>query len=95
MLININSFLSRSAGERLDRRVLSKAFFWHEIQEEIKERHVDWVFTGKTEESKDQFLDYVENCRRKELYVHNEDDCSSLCKEKGTIRGLSGNVMAF
>lgn len=71
------------AGQRLDRRALSKAFFWHEIEEEMRERSLDWAFVGKVDEAKDDFLVYVEKCRRKELYTHNEEDCSPLCKKRG------------
>lgn len=52
----------------------------------MKERKIDWIFVGKTDESKEKFLDYVEECRRKELYVHNEEDCSPLCKDRGKLQ---------
>lgn len=35
------------------------AFYWHEIDQEIRERKMDWVFKGTIAEIKDSFMDHI------------------------------------
>ena len=64
---------------------MSDAFYWHEIEQEIKERKMTWHFKGTVDEMKDTFMDHIDLVRRHEVYEHSDDDCSSRCREKGEI----------
>lgn len=72
-----------SLASRLDRRVVADAFYWHEIEQEIRERKLDYSFKGTVDEMKDSFMEYIDGLRRKEKYIHTERDCSPMCKSKG------------
>lgn len=65
-------------GQLLDRRVTSHAFYWHEIEVEIRERGICFIFSGSDDDSMDKFFDYIENKRRHEIYPHPE--CAEMCK---------------
>ena len=71
------------AVRRLDRRVVSESFYWHEIEEEIRDRHLDWTFFGDVDKMKDDFMEHIDHIRRVENYTHPESDCSDMCKSKG------------
>ena len=66
--------------------MVSSAFYWHEIEAEIHDRHLNWSFVGPIEESKDRFMEYIESKRRNEIYKHPEEECSEMCKKRGTRR---------
>ena len=72
-----------SLGTVLDRRITSRAFYWHEIESEIRERGISFVFFGSDNESMDQFMDFIETKRRQEIYPHCEDQCAEMCKKRG------------
>ena len=74
-----------NAVNRLDRKMVSSAFYWHEIECEIMERNLDWYFKGKLEDARDEFMNFIESERRTENYAHPVKDCSQMCKERGIV----------
>lgn len=74
-----------SAVHRLDRKMVSSAFYSHEMEEELKERNLDWAFVGKLEDARDNFMEYIESQRRLENYAHPTENCSKMCKERGNV----------
>ena len=68
---------------RYDRKFVSSAFFWHELEEEVRERRRDWCFNGYDCENLDDAINAINDLRQGELYRHDEANCSTLCKEKG------------
>ena len=64
---------------------MADTFYWHEMEQEIRERRMTWVFKGTVDEMKDSFMDHVDGMRRHKIYQHLESDCSTRCKEKGKI----------
>ena len=74
--------VSHKFTEHLERRILSSAFFWNEIENEFKERGFDWTFIGNDEDAIQTTLDRLNKQRQGELYRH--DCCSPQCKEKGS-----------
>lgn len=67
----------------LDRRITSSAFIMHELEEECRDRNLQWSFMGTKEEAIDNLMGKIEKLRSSELYVHNKEDCSELCKKRG------------
>jgi hypothetical protein len=67
----------------MDRKIVSEAFYQHELEEEMKERKIEWTYKGDGEKQKDVAMEYIENLRRNEVYSHPESDCSRLCKDRG------------
>lgn len=51
------------AVNRLDRRIVSDAFYWHEMQQEIREKKMDWAFKRTIDEMKDSFMDHIDVLR--------------------------------
>lgn len=79
------TFLPTNAVNRLDRKMVSSAFYWHEIESELMERNLDWSFKGKLEDARDEFMKFIESKRRTENYAHPVRDCSQMCKERGIV----------
>ena len=52
----------------------------------MRERKVDWVFKGKLDDARDDFMTYIESQRRLENYVHPMASCSQMCRERGNVR---------
>ena len=69
----------------LTAKMISSAFFWHEIEEEFRERKVDWCFKGSDSDAMEGALSEINDNRQGQLYVHEDRNCSSLCKEKGNL----------
>ena len=67
----------------LSRKTISSAFFWHEIEEEFREKRVDWCFKGSDSAAMEVALNEINDTRQGQLYVHQDENCSDLCKEKG------------
>ena len=67
---------------RLDRRLVSDGFYWHEIEDELKERNLHWNFVGNDDVALRQVLDKINELRQGELYRHKK--CSQQCKDKGS-----------
>lgn len=69
-----------STVSRLDRRIVADTFYWHEMEQEIRERGMTWVFKGTVDEMKDSFMDHVDSMRRHEIYTNTLEgwDCNSL-----------------
>ena len=65
--------------------MVSSAFYWQEIECELRERNLDWSFKGKLEDARDEFMNFVESKRRTENYAHPVTDCSQMCKERGNL----------
>lgn len=74
-----------SAVHRLDRKMVSSAFYSHEMEAELKERNLDWAFVGKLEDARDNFMEYIESQRRLENNAHPTENCSKMCKEGGNV----------
>ena len=68
---------------RYDRKFVSSAFFWHEVEEEFRERDIDWCFKACEWNNLEEALNVINDFRKGELYKHDEANCSTLCKEKG------------
>ena len=82
---NLIDILLTNAVNRLDRKMVSSAFYWHEIECEIMERNLDWSFKGKLDDARDEFMKFIESRRRTENYAHPVTDCSQMCKERGNL----------
>ena len=54
----------------------------HELEEECRDRNLQWSFVGTKDESTDNLMAKIEKLRSSELYVHNKEDCSELCKKR-------------
>lgn len=67
----------------LSRKLMSSGFFWHEMEEEFRERNINWCFKGSDCAAMECALTEINNLRQGELYRHEEGNCSPLCKEKG------------
>jgi hypothetical protein len=67
----------------LDRRITSSAFIMHELEEECRERNLQWSFKGAKGDAIDVLMDKIEKLRSSELYIHKEEDCSELCRKRG------------
>ena len=67
----------------LDRRITSSAFIMHELEEECRERNLQWSFKGAKGDAIDVLMDKIEKLRSSELYIHKEEDCSELCRRRG------------
>ena len=65
--------------------MVSSAFYLHEIEAEMRERKLDWVFKGKLDDACDDFMTYIESQRRIENYTHPTASCSQMCRERGKI----------
>ena len=64
--------------------MVSDAFFWHEIEEELREWKMNWVFQGNDKASFETALtNKINEMRSTEIYWHEESDCSEACKSKG------------
>ena len=63
--------------------MVSDALFWHEIEEELRERRMNWVFQGNDKASFETVLTKINEMRSTEIYTHEESDCSKMCKSKG------------
>lgn len=70
---------------RYDRKFVSSAFFRHEVEEEFRERNINWCFKGYDWENLDDALNAINDIRKGELYQHDEANCSTLCQEKGKL----------
>lgn len=70
----------------LERRLVSKAFYNAEIEQEIKDRKMNWVFAGNKEDDLDSFMAEIERIRSTELYEHKI--CPDSCKKRGLLRFL-------
>ena len=80
-------------SNQLDRRTVSSAFYWHEIEEELRKRELlAWTFTGKKDENLDAVMKHVDVLRCGELYSHTEEDCSDDCKKRGNTMILLKNI---
>jgi len=67
----------------LDMRITSKAFYWFELETELRERKMEWKFKGNVEQTMDDLIHHIDTLRRGELYPHSPQDCSDLCKKRG------------
>ncbi|CAB4029260.1 Hypothetical predicted protein, partial [Paramuricea clavata] len=77
-------------GSQLDRRTVSSAFYWHEIEDELRKRNLsEWVFTGTKDENLDAVMKYIDQLRCGELYSHTEEDCSDDCRKRGCSNFVS------
>jgi len=54
-----------------------------EIEAEMRERKLDWVFKGNLDDACDDFITYIESQRRIENYTHPRTSCSQMCRERG------------
>jgi len=81
----LQQVVTKESVNRLDRKMVSSAFYWHEIECEIMERNLDWYFKGKLEDARDEFMKFIESKRRTENYAHPVKDCSQMCKERGIV----------
>ena len=68
---------------RLHRNMIADAFYWHELEDELRSRQIDWVFHGTEDECLKTALTMLNDLRSRETYPHAEDDCSEHCKSKG------------
>lgn len=68
---------------KLFQKGTSWAFFWHEVEEEFRERDLQWIFRGSDNDALENALEEIEDLRQGELYTHHEESCSELCKAKG------------
>lgn len=75
---------------RYDRKFVSGAFFWHEVEEEFRTRNIDWCFKGNEGENLEEALNAINDLRKGELYQHEQANCSTLCKEKGEFSFVYG-----
>ena len=73
----------------------SCAFYWHEIESEVRERGVPYVFFGSNDECIDEFLSFVERKRTRETYPHCESTCSDMCKMRGKVSRHTGCICCF
>ena len=82
---NIGRWQFLDACMLLDRRITSSAFIMHELEEECRERNLQWSFKGAKEDAIDVLMDKIEKLRSSELYniIHKEEDCSELCRKRG------------
>ena len=55
------------------------------MEEEFRERNMDWIFKGYDWENLDDALNTIDDFRKGELYQHDETNCSTLCREKGKL----------
>ena len=46
-------------------------------------RRIDWCFKGNDSGSFEDALISINESRQGELYLHEEENCSTLCREKG------------
>ena len=67
---------------RLDRRLVSDGFYWHEIEDELKKWNLHWNFVGNDDVALRQVLDKINELCQGELYRHKK--CSQQCKDKGS-----------
>lgn len=67
----------------LNRKIVSNAFYWYEVEDEIRERGIDWTFKGNKEEQLDSIMAEIDHLRCSELYKHTEEDCSDICQKRG------------
>ena len=81
-------FLPTNAVNRLDQKMVSSAFFWHEIECEIMERNLGWYFKGKLEDARDDIMKFIKSKRRTENYAHPVKDCSQMCKERARYSNI-------
>ena len=77
----------------LDRRITSNAFIAHEVEEECRERGLQWRFLGEKDQAMDIFLEEVERLPSSEIYVHKKEDCSELCKKRGVHLQYTVNTL--
>ncbi|XP_074632163.1 uncharacterized protein LOC141890549 [Acropora palmata] len=63
--------------------MVSSAFYLLEIEAEMRERKLDWVFKGNLDDACDDFMTYIESQRRIENYTHPRTSCSQMCRERG------------
>lgn len=64
---------------RYDRKFVSAAFFWHEVEEEFRARGIDWCFKGYECDNMEEALNAINDMRKGELYKHEEANCLTLC----------------
>ena len=84
--------VTKATPSRIDRRSIASAFYWHEVEEEIRERGLTktFVLQGRSDEELNNLLLKLEHIREDELYVHNVEDCSPSCQMKG-----NGTLQSF
>ena len=69
----------------LDRRTMADAFWWGEVEADIREKKfVDSVFF-KTKEDREEYMKLAEKIRQVSLYEHPLEDCSEDCKKRGVV----------
>jgi len=73
----------RNENTELNRKIVSSAFYWYEVEDEIRERGIDWTFKGNKEDQLDSIMAEIDRLRCSELYKHTEEDCSDICKKRG------------
>ena len=52
----------------LNRKIVSNAFYWYEVEDEIKERGMNWTFKGNKEKQLDGKMAEIDHLRCGELY---------------------------
>ncbi|XP_035684337.1 uncharacterized protein LOC118421246 [Branchiostoma floridae] len=72
-------------AEGLGRKTVSAAFFWGEVEMELRRLHLVDTFVFKTK-SFEEALDIIEEHRQKSIYPHADADCTPDCKKRGCGR---------
>ena len=89
----------RNTVHELGRKDLGTSFYHHQVYEEMIERNdVERVTFGPKEdetnpgqkltfkESLEDYMTYINNKRKDELYSHGPEDCSQICQDRGCGR---------
>ena len=69
-----------------DGRITSSAFIMHELEEECRDRNLQWSFVGTKDESIDNLMAKIEKRRSSELYVHTTRKIARNCAK---LKGLN------
>ena len=69
----------------MSRKVVSDAFYQHEIEEELRDRGLSLTFHGDNNDAITSVLKKLNELRSSEIYPHSDAECSDACAAKGSV----------
>lgn len=71
---------------RISHKLVSEAFYQHEIEEELRERGLSWTFKGDDSDALTSVLHKINALRSSEIYPHSAEQCSEACAARGFVQ---------
>ena len=68
----------------MTRKNTISAYLHGELNNELNERGITKQLAVSLRNTREDIMRQIDTMRKKELYKHTEEDCSFLCKKKGT-----------